>query len=215
MAAVTSQMPASPVAPSESGAVDWVPPDLARLTLEQYEAMVASEVFTKRDRFQLINGYLVTKVSKNPSRVSATGRAFRSIGKIIPDGWCVRNGDPVRLPPRSEPEPDVAVARGNSEDYDLRYPGPGELALIVEVSRRTISEDRGIARIYGPAGIPIYWIVNLIARHIEVYNGPGPDGYATCVVYKPDDFVPVVIDGVEVGRIAVDDLMPPAQAAAD
>ncbi len=35
---------------------DWIPKPLARLTIDQYEAMVGSGVFTKRDRFQIING---------------------------------------------------------------------------------------------------------------------------------------------------------------
>jgi hypothetical protein len=44
----------------------WVPKRLARLTVEQYEAMVDSGVFTKRDRFVLINGFLVAKVPQSP-----------------------------------------------------------------------------------------------------------------------------------------------------
>jgi hypothetical protein len=34
----------------------WIQKRLARLTVDQYEAMVDSGVFTKRDRFTLING---------------------------------------------------------------------------------------------------------------------------------------------------------------
>jgi hypothetical protein len=40
----------------------WFPllQSLYRLSIEQYEAMVASRVFKKRDRLHLINGLLVT-----------------------------------------------------------------------------------------------------------------------------------------------------------
>ena len=31
-----------------------------------------------------------------------------------------------------------------------------------------------MVRVYGPAGIPVYWIVNLVDRQVEVYSGPGP-----------------------------------------
>ena len=44
----------------------WIQKRLARLTVDQYEAMVDSGVFTKRDRFTLINGFLVAKVPKSP-----------------------------------------------------------------------------------------------------------------------------------------------------
>ena len=44
----------------------WVPKRLARLTVDQYEAMVDSGAFTKCDQFTLINGFLVAKVPKSP-----------------------------------------------------------------------------------------------------------------------------------------------------
>jgi hypothetical protein len=51
----------------------WIPSPLYRMSLEQYEAMVASGVFTKRDRFHLINGYLVAKMTQNPPHTVADG----------------------------------------------------------------------------------------------------------------------------------------------
>jgi hypothetical protein len=46
---------------AESGPVtEWLPPpgSVYRLSVEQYEAMVLSGVFTKHDRLHLINGML-------------------------------------------------------------------------------------------------------------------------------------------------------------
>ena len=37
---------------------------LYRMSIEQYEAMVASGVFTSEDRFELIEGLLVAKMTK-------------------------------------------------------------------------------------------------------------------------------------------------------
>jgi Uma2 family endonuclease len=62
--------------------------------------------------------------------------------------------------------------------------------------------------IYGSQGVPMYWIVNVKDRQVEVYTNPGPDGYATRDLFKPGESVPVVIDGIEVGRIAVADILP-------
>ena len=36
--------------------------------------------------------------------------------------------------------------------------------MVVEVAASSVSEDRQMATVYGPAGIPVYWIVNLKAR---------------------------------------------------
>jgi len=50
--------------------------------------------------------------------------------------------------------------------------------------------------------------VNLIDRQVEVYSGPSADAYSSCITFKPGQSVPVVIDGVEVGQIAVADILP-------
>jgi Uma2 family endonuclease len=56
--------------------------------------------------------------------------------------------------------------------------------------------------------IPIYWIVNVGDRQVEVYTSPTAIGYHTSQIYKRGDMIPVVLDGVEVGKIAVDDILP-------
>ena len=68
-----------------------------------------------------------------------------------------------------------------------------------------------MADVYGPAGIPVYWIVNLKARQVEVYTllkRPGASRYGKPRIFKAGQSVPVVIEGVEVGRIAVADILP-------
>ena len=57
-------------------------------------------------------------------------------------------------------------------------------------------------------GIPIYWIVNLASRRVEVYTGPSPDGYERRVDYAPGAVIPLVIDGETVDQFAVADILP-------
>jgi len=67
-------------------------------------------------------------------------------------------------------------------------------------------------QLYAEAKVPVYWIVNLMDRQVEVYTEPsGPaavPSFAKQVVFKETDTVPVVLDGVEVGRLPVRDLLP-------
>jgi Uma2 family endonuclease len=189
----------------------WIQKRLARLTVEQYEAMVESGVFTKHDRFTLINGFLVAKLPKSPLHTFAAKNLGRKLELLIPAGWDFRIEDAIRLPD-SEPEPDLSVARGDFADYAHRHPGPADLAMVAEIAASTISEDRAMAEVYGMARIPIYWILNLKARQIEVYTVSkrrGQSGYGKPQIFKQGQSVPVVIDGVEVGRIAVADILPP------
>jgi hypothetical protein len=70
-------------------------------------------------------------------------------------------------------------------------------------------DDRTLAtEVYGPATIPVYWIVNLADRQVEVYTDPGPAGYLSTEVFPEGQSVPVVIDGQALGLIAVSDILP-------
>ena len=162
---------------------------------------------------ELIEGLLVAKVTKKPPHVIATENVRDELMRIVSTGWRVMIEAPVRIPEYNEPEPDAALARGSKKDYVRRHPGPADLALVVEVSHRTLVNDRKLIGVYGPAGIPVYWIVNLDDRQVEVYAGPRRGGYKKPRIFKPGQSVPVVINGAEVGRIAVADILPPERSA--
>ena len=80
--------------------------------------------------------------------------------------------------------------------------------LVVEVSDSSLDADRKMAEIYGKARIPAYWIVNLVDGQVEVYSDPGPDGYRSNEALAAGHVLRVMIDGVEVGEIAVADILP-------
>ncbi len=82
------------------------------------------------------------------------------------------------------------------------------VGLLVEVSATDVSADRQQGNIYGRSGIPVYWIVNLVDRCVEVYTDPGPAGYATRTDYPSGQQVPIVIDGQQTGPLAVNDILP-------
>jgi Uma2 family endonuclease len=182
---------------------------LYRLSIEQYEALGASGVFTKRDRLHLINGFLVAKIGEYPQHAAVCDASRLAIETLLPTGWYVRGDKPIRIPNyASMPEPDNAVVRGSWRDYTKSHPEPPDVALVCEVSDSSLSEDRAMAAIYAAGRIPVYWIVNLVERQLEVYTDPAPTGYRSCQIFKPGQDVAFVVDGVERGRIAVADLMP-------
>jgi Uma2 family endonuclease len=185
-----------------------------RISLVEYERMVALGEFDDRTPMELLDGELVPKMTQNPPHCVADDALGLELARKIPRGWCVRGGKPVRLPPQdSEPEPDRCVVRGSLFDYATRHPGPADIALVVEVSDATLDTDRGRKLAgYATAGVPIYWIVNLIDRQVEVYTKPIPGlgQYAAQTNYQVGQRVPIVIQNRRrIGTIEVDLIMPP------
>ena len=190
---------------------------LYRISLDKYHQMAAHGIFSGRDRVVLLDGLLVTRMTRHPPHVTATSKSVKALEAVVPEGWMVNKEDPVSFPSGptgadSEPEPDVTVVRGTIDDYTDHHPGPADIALVVEVADSSLAEDRaGLVR-YAWAGIPTAWIVNLPERRVEVHTEPtGPDAQARhleVAVYGTDGLVPVVIDGREVGPFEGKELLP-------
>jgi Uma2 family endonuclease len=174
--------------------------------------MIQAGVLTDDDPVELLEGVLAFKMPKNPSHRFVTQKVQETIRAVLPAGWWYQAQEPVTLGD-GEPEPDGAIVRGSLNEYRDRHPGPGDAALIIEVADTTLSRDRGIKlRSYARAGIPVYWIINLVERRIEIYTTPDrhetDPTYHDCQVYGISDMIPVVLDGASIGSVAAADLLP-------
>ncbi len=199
--------PTSPLMPPA------MPPEpVYRLTVAQYHEMTAAGILADGDPLELLEGWLTPKMTKNPPHTTARESASEALRQMAPPGWYVRSQEPITTED-SEPEPDVAVVRGRRGQYDRHHPEPRDVALVVEVADVTLRRDRTTKkRIYARTGIPVYWIVNLPERRIEVYSDPTgacqePD-YRQHEDYAAGAEVPVLIEGGEVSRVPVAALLP-------
>jgi Uma2 family endonuclease len=189
------------------------PPDpLRRFTVAEYQAMVGAGILTQDDLVELLEGLIVMKMPRNPPHDLALELTLRAFLALLPTGFAVRSQSAIATLD-SQPEPDLAVARGGPRTYANRHPGPTDVCLVIEVSDSTLARDRGVkARLYARAGIPCYWIVNLVDGQVEISTDPtGPDpspSYRTRQDFRPGTAVPLVIDGQQLGQIAVADLLP-------
>jgi Uma2 family endonuclease len=159
-------------------------------------------------KVELIDGYMVTKMSKSAEHGFSTKEVLKRLDRFLPAGWTSRKEEPVRIPAYDEPEPDITIVRGSDGDYRHRLPEAADVGLSVEVSATDVSADRKQGNVYGRSGIPVYWIVNLVDGQVEVYTDPGPAGYASRTDFPSGQQVPVVIDGRQCGQIVVDDILP-------
>jgi Uma2 family endonuclease len=155
--------------------VSAVPPllrPLYRLSVEQYERMAEAGILKDKDRVELLEGFLVEKMTRNPPHNSAGDHAAELLRSILPPEWRVREQKAIRLS-RSVPEPDVSVVEGPLSRYARRHPVPQDIALVIEIAQSSLKEDREyMGGVYAQARIPVYWIINLVERQIEVYSQP-------------------------------------------
>lgn len=182
---------------------------LYRLTVRQLEAMILDGTIGEDERVELIDGLLVTRSRRTRADIVAGNKGLRILWRMIPPGWHVAKGVPIRASDWSRPEPDLAVIRGVVEDYEEREPTAEDVALVAEIAGPDLLADRvDMARLYAAAGIPVYWIVNLAEGQVEIFSEPRRDGYQSHQVLARGQDVPVVVGGVEAAWIAVSDLMP-------
>jgi Uma2 family endonuclease len=180
--------------------------------VSEYHRLIDIGLLTENDNLELIEGYLVHKMSRNPPHDSCIHLTLRMLLRCLPPDWSLRIQSAITLSD-SEPEPDLAVVRGDERAYASRHPSPADVGLVIEVADSTLLGDRADkGRIYARAGRPIYWIINLIDRQVEVYSLPSSSSpspaYGQRRDYGASDLVPLMLDGVLVASIPVGDLLP-------
>ncbi|WP_165230455.1 Uma2 family endonuclease [Aquisphaera insulae] len=224
MATVTTPTIPTPIKPSAvPDALPVAPDPLSilmasrhRITLEEYRRMAEAGVLGLEPKVELIEGMLVEKMTKNPPHNLACDLIQEVLSAFMPAGYFVSMATSMTIDDRQgEPEPDAWVLRGTRRDYAGRARTPADSALVVEVAESSYGLDRGVkAAVYASCAIPIYWIVDLNRRRLEVLTKPAPiregapAAYEDVRVFEADDEVPLVLDGREVGRLVVREILP-------
>ena len=188
-----------------------VPLTVRRWSRSEYERLVDMGAFA-HEPVELIGGQLFVAEPQGTYHASLVGAVGDALRAVLPAGWIIRIQAPVALDDESAPEPDVAVVRGTHADY--RHAHPRRPALVVEVADSSLSFDRDAkGSLYARAGIPDYWIVDVIGRVLEVCRDPGTDltapygwRYRSVTRMSPPEIVALI--AVPPARVPVASLLP-------
>ncbi len=185
---------------------------VARFSVARYQRMIEVGILNAEDKVELLENCVVLKMPKNPPHDGTIDLVKAVLFPALPAGWLLRIQQTIVLSD-SQPEPDFAIVRGSARSYLNRHPGVADSGLLIEVADSSLLRDqRDKTRIYARAGIPCYWIVNLVDQRLEVYTQPsGPTAvpaYGAFLTLQTGDTVPLVLDGNSVGSLAVADLLP-------
>jgi Uma2 family endonuclease len=183
-----------------------------RFSVSEYHRLIELGILTEDDNLELLDGYLVHKMSRNPPHDAAIQKGTKSWFRVLPPGWDLRVQSAITLSD-SEPEPDHAIVRGDETAYLTRHPTAADIGLVVEVSDSTLLGDRDDkGRIYARSGIATYWIVNLNDSQIEVYTSPSGavanPGFGQRLDYRAGDSVTLLLPGSAPIQIQVQALLP-------
>ena len=150
-----------------------------RFTVEEYHRMAEVGIFHPDERVELIEGEVVQMSPISPRHAGCVINANRLFIMRLGDRAVVSPQKPVVIQPRSEPQPDLLLLRPRAVSYSREHPTPEDVLLAVEVADTTVRFDRLVkARLYARAGIAEFWLFLTTDGLLEVYRGPGPDGYS-------------------------------------
>src|ERR1043166_4317299 len=87
---------------------------ISRFSVEEYHQL--AEFNGNGRRTELIRGLIIEKMSKSPLHRLVCSRLYKFLLKVLPPGYSVWKEEPLGLRD-SEPEPDIAVTRGEEQDF--------------------------------------------------------------------------------------------------
>ena len=185
---------------------------MRRFAVGEYHRMIRVGILSEDEPIELLDGWLAIKMPRTPTHDATIHVINKQLSSLLPAGWEVRIQSAITTAD-SEPEPDLSLVRGSPRDYLDHHPEPADIGLLIEVADSSPDRDRSVKLLaYARAGIAVYWIIDLVARRIEVYSepsGPGPEsGYRTRRVFPDSAMIPLELDGRIVAHVAARDLLP-------
>ncbi len=184
------------------------------LTVDLFSQMVEAGIIPQDRRVFLQNGRLYEKMAKSKSHGSVGATITKALLLRLPENWSFWPESTIVLGPTDAPLPDFAVIRSG----DLlrmnpdRYPDSRDLGLLIEVAVTSLSDDLSTAlELYARALVPVYWMVDVKGCRILVHSEPfvkdGRGYYGRVETYGLGQDVPLVLDGKEIARVPVDQIL--------
>lgn len=156
---------------------------LRPLKRAEYDRLVDAGMF-EDEHIELLDGALVEMSPEGPTHAWLIQELTHLLARGLRDDLRLRVGHPWAANDISQPEPDLAVV----PHRDYRDGHAQTALLVIEVAASSLAKDLGLkARLYGSAGVPVYWVVDLVDEVVHVHRGPIATGYATVEQHGHDE----------------------------
>jgi hypothetical protein len=201
------------IPPEEITPPGWLIYPQRKFTVHEYHRLIESGALPPDLRTELAEGWVVEKMTRGARHDGTLQLVNDSLQRRLSPQWTLRQQSAVTLDD-GELEPDFAIVPGPARQYLEYHPVPNDVALASEVSSTTLPYDNGLKkRDFARNSVARYWIVNLVARRIEVYEDPsGPTEapeYRSTKRYHSGESVPLTLRDQTLEPIPVDEILPP------
>ena len=148
------------------------------IDVNQYYKMAEAGIIQPTDRVELIEGEILTMSPINSPHVGIINRLNKFLVRYLGDDASISIQNPIRINQRTEPEPDIVIAKYRKDEYGSKKITPKDIYLVVEIAASSLEYDRRVKiPLYAKSGIPEYWIINVEKKQIEQYTNPKGDEY--------------------------------------
>jgi Uma2 family endonuclease len=143
-------------------------------------------VLDRTKRYELLDGEIVMMSPSSPEHGWFIRRLNRYFVRQLPDAFICSPQLPVVIGDHSEPEPDLAVIRQRADDYRTDHPQPGDVVLLVDVSKTSLTLDLGKKlKLYAKSGVAEYWVVDIVGGRVIIHREPNDAGYRLVEAFGP------------------------------
>ena len=161
-----------------------------RLTATEFRRMAEAGILREDERIELIEGELIDMAPIGSRHASTVARLTAWLNRAASGRLIVFPQNPVSLSEHSEPQPDLALLKPRDDYYRAALPTAEDVLLLIEVADTTLDYDKVTkVPLYARSGIAEVWLVNLRDAVIEVFRGPGAQGYARVTRVERDQCI--------------------------
>jgi Uma2 family endonuclease len=174
------------------------------ITVDQFHRMGEAGIFRDNEHVELVEGEMIQMPPIGPahaSRVNVVGTLFAR--RLDDDRALVSYQNPITLPPKNEPQPDIALLKPATHRYKTTLPLASDVLLVVEVADTTLSYDRDVKiPIYAQNGIAEVWLFDVQTELLIVFRAPVSGVYTSVfTLQQTESIAPLLLSDVTISLV--------------
>ena len=150
------------------------------ISVDQFHKMAEAGIFQSNERVELVEGEMIQMPPIGPAHASLVNEVGTLLARRVSDDRAIVSyQNPIALPPKNEPQPDIALLKPLAHRYKNILPSASDVLLVIEVADTSLSYDRDVKiPIYAANGIAEAWLIDIQAESLTVFRKPLRDSYS-------------------------------------